>query len=65
MIRPASPKPKPPTRKALLAALDEIAQAIIPSFPMPGRGDMVDLHTVIYLREVAREVLRMPKNEED
>ena len=50
-------KRETPTRKALIEALDEIANYMIPSFPIEGRGPMVELSLVIYLRGLARAAL--------
>ena len=58
-------QPKPPTRKALLAALEEIAGTIIPSRPVAGLGSMVEESVVIHLVDLAREALGLPKTEED
>jgi hypothetical protein len=37
--------------------LEEIAQYVIPSYPIEGYGAMVPLEKVIYLRCLAREAL--------
>ena len=50
-------KRETPTRKALIEALDEIANYTIPSFPIEGRGPMVELSLVVYLRGLARAAL--------
>ena len=50
-------KRKTPSRKALVDALDEIANYTIPSFPIEGRGQMVELSLVVYLRGLARAAL--------
>ena len=39
-------------------ALEEIANYIIPSYPIEGHGAMVPLEKVIYLRCLAREALK-------
>ncbi len=55
---------KHPTRLDFKIALETIAEYILPSFPIQGRGDMVPLETADYLRQIAENALAGKKAED-